>query len=66
MAQLAAGLITRGHVRPGLDANAVRDILFTYTAPELFQTLVLDRGWALEDFGRFIADGLAGTLLPQS
>ena len=65
MAQFAGSLHARGLLRPGLDAAAARDVLWTYTAPELFEMLVLTRGWSLERYGEFLADGMIAALLPR-
>lgn len=61
---LAAELHRRGHVRPGLTIEHVRDVLYTFTSPELFHVLIEDRGWPIEDFGRFLADGMIAAILP--
>ena len=39
------------------------DVLWTYSAPELYELLVLRRGWAPARFGRFIADAMIDALL---
>ena len=38
-------------------------MLWTYSAPELYELLVLRRGWAPPRFGRFIADAMIDALL---
>jgi AcrR family transcriptional regulator len=63
---LAAELFRRGHVRPGLTTDRVRDVLYTFTSPELFHVLIEDRGWPVEDFGRFLADGMIAAILPAA
>ena len=37
-----------GKVRPGLGLDAVRDVLYAYTSPELYEILVLQAGWTVE------------------
>ena len=60
----ARHLHTAGYLRAGVTlANAV-DILWTYSSPELYELLVLRRGWAIERYGRFIGEAMAGALLP--
>lgn len=64
MGLFAGSLHARGLLRPGLDAAAARDILWVYTAPELYEMLVLAREWSLEEYGAFLADAMIGALLP--
>lgn len=59
----ARQLIGRGLLRPGMSPEEAADIMFACTTPELFETLVLKRGWSAEQYGRFIASTLAANLL---
>ncbi|BCW36225.1 hypothetical protein StoSoilA2_22810 [Arthrobacter sp. StoSoilA2] len=59
----ARQLIARGLLRPGLGAEEAADIMFACTTPELFESLVLKRGWSAGRYGRFIASALAANLL---
>ena len=61
MAENAQAL--RDHLRPGVSLEDAAEVLWTYTAPELFELLVLRRGWSAEKFGAFVADSLAAALL---
>jgi AcrR family transcriptional regulator len=63
MSHNAARLLATGQVRPTLTREQVRDVLFTYTAPELFEILVLDGGWSLQSYGDFLHRGLRAQLL---
>jgi AcrR family transcriptional regulator len=58
-------LQTRGWLRPGTTLAAATDILWTYSAPELYDLLVLRSGWSLETYGEFIGDALVAALLPR-
>lgn len=60
----ARRLYDRGQLREGLSLEEVRDVLWTYSSPELFDLLVLRRGWPLDRYGRFVAEGMIGALLP--
>ena len=40
-----------------------RDVLWTYVSPELYELLVLARGWTVERYGTFLADGLVHALV---
>jgi AcrR family transcriptional regulator len=57
-------LVDGGHARTGLDLARVRDVLFAYSSPELYELLVLRQGWATDDYSRFVADGIAAAVLP--
>ncbi|WP_086666663.1 TetR/AcrR family transcriptional regulator [Lentzea kentuckyensis] len=59
----ARALHDRGHLRPGVSLEEAAEVLWTYTAPELFELLVLRRGWSAGRFGAFVADSLASALL---
>ncbi|MDT7784314.1 MAG: hypothetical protein QOF58_2733 [Pseudonocardiales bacterium] len=61
MTDNARALHERGHLRVSVEETA--ELLWTYTAPELFELLVLRRGWPAERFGAFVADALAAALL---
>jgi AcrR family transcriptional regulator len=64
MMMFARALQEGGHLRPGISANEARDVLWTYNSAELFQLLVLDRGWPPQRYGRWVADALISALLP--
>jgi len=64
MAHNARYLVDGGHVRDGLGLEQVRDVLFAYSSPELYELLVLRQGWSTDDYGRFVADGIAAAVLP--
>jgi AcrR family transcriptional regulator len=53
----------RDHLRRGVSVEDAAEALWTYTAPELFELLVLRRGWSAERFGAFVSDALASALL---
>jgi len=38
--------------------------LWAYSSPELYELLVIRRGWPAERYGQFIADALRSALLP--
>jgi AcrR family transcriptional regulator len=55
----------RGYLREGVTLAQATDILWTCTSDELYDLLVLQRGWSLPRFARFLADFMIGALLPQ-
>jgi len=63
MSHNAARLLATGQVRPTLTPGQVRDVLYTYTAPELFEILVLEGGWSLQLYADFLYRGLRAQLL---
>ena len=60
----ARGLLRAGHLRPGITVDHAADILWAYSSPELYDLLVLRRGWTTERYGQFIAQSLINALLP--
>lgn len=63
MTYFAADLVATGQVRAGLAADDVRDVLWTYHAPELYELLVQERGWSAERYGRFLAEAMINAVL---
>jgi AcrR family transcriptional regulator len=64
MRRNARGLVEAGHLRPGITVELAADILWTYSAPEIYELLVIRRGWAADRYGRFVAQALIAALLP--
>ena len=62
----ARALAEAGHLRPGITIAQAADILWTYSAPELYDLLVLRRGWSPEHYGRFVAQAMIAALLPPT
>jgi AcrR family transcriptional regulator len=60
----ARGLANAGHLRPGLTPGQAADILWTYSSPELYELLVVRRGWPADHYGRFVGQALIAALLP--
>ncbi|MDE8667644.1 TetR/AcrR family transcriptional regulator [Pseudarthrobacter sp. H3Y2-7] len=61
----ARQVLARGFLRPDLTAEEVADVMFTSTSAELYEVLVLKRGWSAERYGQFMARTLAANLLPE-
>lgn len=66
MTHNASNLFQAGHLRKGVTVEEAAGVLWTYSSPELYELLVLNRGWPLERYGRFIADAMIAALLPHS
>jgi len=59
----ARGLSDAGHLRPGITPAEAADILWTYSSPELYELLVIRRGWPAERYGQFVGQALTAALL---
>jgi len=60
----ARGLFNAGHLRPGITLEDAVDICWVYSSPELYDLLVLRRGWTPERFGQFVAESMICAVLP--
>jgi len=65
MTRNATTLADAGHLRPGLTTPAAAEVLWTYSSPELYELLVLRRGWATERYAGFITEAMIAALLPD-
>lgn len=63
MTQNARRLRDAGHLRPGLTLAQAADMLWAYSSPELYELLVLRRGWAPTRYGQFVANAMIDALL---
>ncbi|MGD9704048.1 MAG: TetR/AcrR family transcriptional regulator [Acidimicrobiia bacterium] len=63
LGRFADQLAATGRLRPGLDAETVRDIVWATSSPEMWVQLVNERGWTAEHFSRWLADTWITTLL---
>jgi len=59
----ARGLAAAGHLRSDVTVEQAAEIMWTYTSAQLYELLVLVRGWPLDRYGTFIADALIASLL---
>lgn len=64
MTFFARDLRQAGHLRGDLTVEDARDVLWTYNSAELYDLLVVQRGWTPERYGRWVADALVAALLP--
>lgn len=58
-------LASRGYLRSGMTVERATDILFTCSSVEIYEVLVLQRGWSPGEFARFVGDFMIATLLGQ-
>jgi AcrR family transcriptional regulator len=60
---VAEALQRGGHLRNDLDAQRATDILWALTPEDLYQRLVLERGWTRDEFEKWLGDILKRELL---
>ncbi len=63
MAENAALLADGGHLRTGVTVEIARDVLWFCSSAELYELLIVHRGWSSEQLGRFAADTMVAALL---
>ncbi len=56
-------LAMRGYLCPGVMPTEAADVLWTCTSAELYELLVVRRGWSLRRFERFVGDIMIAALL---
>jgi hypothetical protein len=64
MTRNARNLAAANHLRKNLTPKIAGEIMWTYSSPELYELLVLTRGWSPQRYGAFIADAMIAQLLP--
>jgi hypothetical protein len=63
MAEFAAFLEGEGALRSDVSRREARDVLWSLNSPELYELLVVERGWSARRYGAWVASALAATLL---
>jgi AcrR family transcriptional regulator len=63
MTSNAGRLAEAGHLRDDVTVEYAGDVMWSYSSPELFELLVMERQWPVERYGRFIADAMIAALL---
>ncbi len=63
MTDLARNLAEGNHLRPGVTVDDARDVLWTYSSPEVYELVVMERGWAADRYAAFLATGAIAALL---
>jgi AcrR family transcriptional regulator len=49
-----------------VSVNEARDVLWTYFGAEVYELLVLERGWSTKRYGRFLAEAVIAALVEPS
>jgi AcrR family transcriptional regulator len=63
MTILGGHLIESGQLREGIELDEVRDVLWTYTAVELYELLIVERGWPLNRYADWIGQAITAALV---
>jgi AcrR family transcriptional regulator len=63
MTHNAGNLANAGHLRPDVSVETAAEIMWTYSSPELYELLVINRGWPVERFGTFVGDALGAAII---
>ncbi|WP_369045583.1 TetR/AcrR family transcriptional regulator [Sinomonas sp. P10A9] len=63
MRRLSQHLAEAGCLGDGVIAEEARDVLWAYNSPELFELLVVKRGWDLDRYRAWVAKALIAALL---
>jgi AcrR family transcriptional regulator len=53
----------RGFLAPGMTTDHAADVMWFYTADDVFRNLVVSRRWSLDTYSEFIANALGSALL---
>jgi AcrR family transcriptional regulator len=66
MTENARYLEQAGHLRAGVTVEAAADLMWSVTSPEMYELLVVRRGWSLERWADYIYNTVTGLLPPRS
>ncbi len=62
MSENAQFLHDAGHLRPGVTIGSAADLMWSVTSPEMYELLVLRRGWSLDDYADYVFHAVSGLL----
>lgn len=66
MRENAAYLHSAGHLRPGVGVEQAADVMWMVTSPEVYELLVLRRGWSVEGYAEQIYRVVSSLLAPTT
>ncbi len=66
MTMLGRHLLDTGQLRPGIDIDEVRDVLWTYLAIDNYERLVLQRGWPLDRYTHWLSRAITNAICETS
>lgn len=61
--QIVASIAEKDALKEGLNVERAADVLWTINQPDIWQQLVVRRGWSAEEFERWLADAFRTLLL---
>lgn len=64
MTEFAKNLHSTGRLRKDMTPKLTRDVLWSVNSVEMYELLVLERGWPLKRYAEFLASTLKNALLP--
>ena len=64
MGHHARFLKERGYLRDGVSVRGATDVLWVCSSIEIYDLLVVQRGWSLQRFAGFLSDFMIAALLP--
>ena len=65
MAENARFLHQAGHLRESVTARAAADLMWSVTSAEMYELLVLRRGWSLDQYADYIFHTVTSLLTPR-
>jgi AcrR family transcriptional regulator len=66
MTENARYLEQAGHLRAGVEVVAAADLMWSATSPEMFELLVVRRGWSIERWADYIYSTVTSLLRPRA
>jgi AcrR family transcriptional regulator len=66
MTRNARNLAAAGHLRHDITVEQAGEVMWMYSSPELYELLVVTRGWPPERYGALIAEAMIAALLPPN
>jgi hypothetical protein len=63
MTDNARRLRDAGRLRPGISLAQAADVLWAHSSPELYELLVLRRGWTPQRYRQYVARAMINALL---
>lgn len=62
---IARSLADGGHLRDGVKVQEATDVLWSYTSPELYELMVVARGWSGRRYREWVCRAMIAALLPE-
>ncbi len=59
-------LVRHRLLKPGVSPQEARDVLFTFTSPEMYRLLVVDRGWSSDHYQEWLGETLVAMLVKSA